>query len=228
MKFIIGRMSFRVMTQVSWNQQPQQLDLISMKELQGTYPLIANKFFEDLVRNIETKTHYYAESGFKLIIADNQYYEPHDWIFLWGVDFKDRVFWILFSRSIELGGRGAIAAVGPKDLAEFMNQTGKNAIVPTLTLLNDPTKMKSLAVIVSSPKEAKLAEKALKPQAELQRFKNWVDQIKNQKNVDGQWFPSHEPICPNCNERMLGVADIRIGFVQMVCPRCGNEKKQII
>lgn len=212
-------MSFQIIAQLSWEPQPQRFELIGSNQILGTYPLIIPQFFKDLINNIKNHPNYRTESGLRGLISGGKNYEPHEWIFLWAIDFKDRPFWILFSRSPEMGGRGAMAAVGPNDFAGFLKEMGKNAINATLSLINDYTKMKSVVIIVSNPKEAKLA----KPNSDLQRFKAWVDQLKAQKNVEGLWFPSHEPICPVCNEKMLGIADVRVGFVQMLCPRCGHS-----
>lgn len=214
-------MSFTVVTQVSWSNELQHLTLIPMNDLIGTYPVITKRFFVDLVKNIEAEQHYWTERGFNDLVVSGKHYEPHEWILLWAVDFKDRAFWILFSRSPEMGGRGAIAAVGPNEFGGFLQQMGDNAIVPTLTLLNDPTKIKKCVIIVSAPEKAK--EKAI--QNDVKQFKQWVDSMKSQQNVEGQWFPTFEPVCPNCNERMLGVADVKVGFVQMICPRCGHQKR---
>ncbi|MHA1341569.1 MAG: hypothetical protein ACTSRZ_16730 [Promethearchaeota archaeon] len=217
-------MSFRILTRVSWAPNVLTIDLIDLYKIFGAYPLVSKKFFKDLINNIERKSNYWAEAGFQEIISNGKRYEPHEWIFLWAIDFRDRLFWILFSRSYELSGKGAIAAVGPPEFAEFIKQTGKAAIVPTLTLINDPEKMKKVVVIVSNPKEAKKPK--LSP--ELLQFKAWVDQLKMQKNVKGQWFPSFAPVCPVCNEKMVGLADYEVGFAQMICPRCGYQQKKRI
>lgn len=218
---------FEIVTQVSWmKNQLQKLKLTGLNEIFGTYPVIQKQFFKDLIANIEKYPHYWAEKGFKVLLMGGKQYEPHDWIFIAATDFRDRTYQLLFSRSYELGGSGAMAAAGPIEFTQFLKEVGKPAIVPTLSLINDHDKMKSVAIIISSPQEAQLSKQAMKGNLELQRFKAWVDQMKSTKNVDGQWFPTHEPICPICNERMIGIADIRVGFVKMICPRCGHEQNQ--
>lgn len=217
---------FKVITRVSWKNEPQQIDLVGMKNIFGAYPVVSKKFFQDLVHNIEKNKTYYAEGGLRTLVFNNKPYEPHDWIFLWAEDFKERIFWILFSRSGTLGGQGAIAAVGPVDFAGFLKTTGKEAIVPTLTLLNSPEKMKSVAVIVSYPSEAKKARQKIASKPELEKFRNWISQLKQTPNPKGQWFPEFEPVCPVCHERLLGVKDIRIGFTQFLCPKCGYQNSE--
>jgi len=215
-------MAFKVITRTSWAPNYLTIELEDVYNIFSSYPLVSKKFFKDLVNNIERKNHYWAEAGFQEIIANGQRYEPHDWIFIWAIDFKDRLFWILFSRAVELGGRGALAGIGPPEFTEFIKQFGKNSIIPTLTLINDPEKMKKVVVIVSNPIEAKKP----KINPELQQFKLWIDQLKMQKNVKGQWFPSFAPVCPVCNQKLVGLADYEVGFAQMICPNCGYQQKK--
>ena len=222
-------MSFQVVAQVSWmNNSIQKINLVGMSEIFGNYPLISSKFFDDLVLNMKNQTHYWAESGFQSLVMSNtgyepKEYEPHEWIFLAATDFQNRAFHILFSRSIEMKGKGAIAAIGPNEFAGFMKGTGKDAIVATLSLINDPTKMKSVAIVVSRPKDAKDKMVEARDKQDMARFQQWIGKLNSDPNLDGQWFPTNDPICPNCNARMLGFADIRVGFVKMICPRCGKE-----
>ena len=215
----------RIIAQVSWDTNLKQIDLFQLKDLYGIYPIITVQFFKDLVKNAETKTNYQTESGLRAIVSNEKQYEPHEWILIWAKDFKDREFQLLFSRTMEFGGKGALVAVGPPEFAEFLKQTGKDAVVPSLTLINDSTKMKKVFIIVSSPKEAKKSA-AVKLSPQLARFKGWVNELKTTKNVGGQWFPTFEPVCPICNERMVGVADYRVGFAQMICPRCGFQQRK--
>ncbi|MHA1898568.1 MAG: hypothetical protein ACTSU2_14345 [Promethearchaeota archaeon] len=214
---------FGVVVKASWVKEVKHLNLTGMNEIYGSYPIIRKDFFIDLKNNLDHYKHYWAEGGLKSVILGNKPYLPEDWLLILATDFKDRPFQILFSRTYSLGGNGTIIAVGPPDYAEFMKQMGKSSIQPTLALINSPEKMKSVAVMVTSPHEEKVVKKALEPSAELKRFKHWVDQLKATPNKEGQWFPTHEPICPVCNEKMVGIADYRVGFVKMICPRCGAE-----
>jgi hypothetical protein len=224
---------FKVIVRVSWKKENQHIELTGLKQLFGVYPVISKRFFRDLVLNIENRTNFFAESGFKsLSSSDNKdkttkVYEPHDWIFVWAEDFKKRIFWLLFSRSSsEFGGKGALAAVGPPDFARFLQDSGKEAILATLTLLNNPQKMNSVAVIVSSPQEAKNAMEKQKISPELNQFKNWIGGLKATSNIQGQWFPLYKPICPVCNEQLLDVPGYNVGFTQMICPRCGYKRNE--
>jgi len=213
---------------VSWKQGPQLLQLTDIQDMYGTYPTIAKLFFQHLISNIQTDQRYFAEGGLKRIIdSHNQEFEPHQWIFVWAEDFRERLFYILFSRAAKYGGNGALAAVGPTEFAEFLRGEGRPGILATLTLLNSPDKMRSVAVVVSSPKEAKKAiqHAALSPQ--MQQFTQWIDQLKVAQNVQGKWFPAYAPQCPICNSQLVGLEGYEVGFTQLVCPQCGFTKKKI-
>jgi hypothetical protein len=212
---------------VSWLQGPQTLQLTDIRDIYGTYPTISKLFFQHIVSNIQSDNRYFAESGLKRIIdSQNQEFEPHQWIFVWAEDFRGRYFYILFSRAADYGGNGALAAVGPLEFAEFLRGEGKPGVLATLTLLNRADKMKSVAVLVSSPKEAQEAkQKAMTPQ--LQQFSNWIDGLKTTPNPKGQWFPAYAPQCPVCNTQLVGLEGYEVGFTSLVCPQCGFSKKKI-
>jgi hypothetical protein len=219
---------FTINCVVSWLQGPQTFQLTDVRDIYGTYPTIAKLFFQHLVTNIQTDNRYFAESGLKRIIdSQNQEYEPHQWIFLWAEDFKGRYFYILFSRAAEYGGNGALAAAGPLEFAEFLRGEGKPAILATLTLLNKKDMIKSVAVVVSSPKEAKEAKEKRASSPQMQQFSNWIDNLKLTPNVKGHWFPAYAPQCPVCNAQLVGLEGYEVGFTQLVCPQCGFTKKKV-
>ncbi|MBN2154780.1 MAG: hypothetical protein JW776_01885 [Candidatus Lokiarchaeota archaeon] len=218
---------FTINVVVSWKQHPQTLQLTDIQDIYGSYPTIAKLFFQHLVMNIQTDQRYFAESGLRRIVdSHNQEFEPHQWIFVWAEDFRERYFYILFSRAVEYGGNGALAGVGPPEFAEFLRNEGKPGILATLTLLNQPDKIKSLAVVVSSPKEARQAQKTMNLNPQMYQFSNWINNLKVTPNVQGQWFPTYSPRCPVCNAELVGLEGYEVGFTQLVCPQCGFSKKK--
>ncbi|TFG20847.1 MAG: hypothetical protein EU530_02205 [Promethearchaeota archaeon] len=212
---------------VSWLKGPQTFQLTDIRDIYGTYPTISKLFFQHLVTNIQSSNRFFAESGLKRIKDSyNQEFEAHQWIFLWAEDFRGRYFYILFSRASEYGGNGALAAVGPPEFAEFLRGEGKPAILATLTLLNKPDMVKSVAVVVSSPKEAQEAKTQLES-PQLKQFSNWIDSLKIAPNEKGQWFPAYLPQCPVCNAQLVGLEGYEVGFTSLVCPQCGFSKKKV-
>lgn len=218
---------FTVNCEVSWLKGSQTFQLTDIRDIYVTYPTINKLFFQHLVSNIQSDKKYFAESGLKRIFdSQKQEFEPHQWIFVWAEDFKGRFFYILFTRSPDYGGNGALAAAGPPEFAQFLRGEGKPAVLATLTLLNRPDKIKSVAVIVSSnPPNTKIVEKIKKITPQLQQFSQWINQLKSTKNVEGQWFPSYVPKCPVCNGPLVGLTGYKVGFAQIVCPQCGYSRK---
>jgi len=221
---------FTLSTRTSWQKQPTRVDLSDMKEILYPYPLIERKFFDDLMHLCRSQTHYYVEMGL-ISVLDGQHHQlnPDTWILIWALDFKDRLYQILLDRNPQHGGKGAIAAVGPKDLGEFFGRMKKNAILPLLTLINTPEKMKSVGVIVSRPKSYRNQQKEKQEFQAFARFQKWIAQLKATPNKEGQWFPSSAPKCPICGNPLVGILDsYRIGFGYMICPECGHsERRQI-
>ncbi len=219
---------FTINCVVSWLQGPQTFQLVDVRDIYGTYPTISKLFFQHLVTNIQIDNRYFAESGLKRIVdSQNQEFEPHQWIFLWAEDFRGRYFYILFSRATEYGGNCALAAAGPPEFAEFLRGEGKPAILATLTLLNKPDKVKSVAIVVSSPKEAQEARNKMELTPQMQQFSNWINGLKATSNVKGQWFPAYTPQCPVCNSQLVGLEGYEVGFTSLVCPQCGFSRKKV-
>jgi hypothetical protein len=216
---------FYLQTRGSWQKEPAVTQLTDIKQAMSAYPLIERKFFDDLIDRCHTQKHYYVEAGLlKILNAQQKELDPNIWILIWAVDFRDRVFQILFERNPEYGGKGAIAAVGPQDLLEFISSMKHNAILPTLTLLNSPEKMKQVAILVSRPPSYKEKAEAAQRSQELNRFKHWVDNLKQAPNVKGQWFPQNKILneCPECSASMAGIAGENSVYGILICPNCGH------
>ncbi len=217
-------------TRTSWQKTETRIDLVSMKDILYPYPMIEQKFFDDLTKLCRSHENYYVEMGLLSVLGEEkQNLNPDTWILIWALDFKDRMFQLLVDRNAVHKGKGAIAAIGPPDLSEFFSKMKYNAILPLLTLINTPEKMKSVGVIVSKPKSRQNKENERKEFQAYARFQNWIAKLKATPNVDGQWFPSSAPKCPMCGNPIVGIADqYRVGFGFMVCPECGyNERRKI-
>jgi hypothetical protein len=218
---------YQVLTQTSWQAQPVQLNLTEIREAISPYPLIERQFFDDIMSLCHSQQHYVAEMGLLQVLSPEKKELNADfWILVWGVDFRDRIFQILIERHPDHQGKGAIAAAGPLDFFEFLSSMKQNAILPTLTLLASTNKMKTLAVIVSKPKNYQEKAKEKQSVQALDRFQGWINTLKATPNVRGQWFPSAKPLCPICNEPLLEFNGVEVGFgmKQLVCPRCGATK----
>ena len=119
-----------------------------------------------------------------------------------------------------------LVALAPPELAKLFQEHEKGAILRTLSLLNDPKKIRFLTVL--GPKGKSIAEEQQLIQVsktDLNKMKalNYMGKIPN---IQGQWFPSFSPQCPICNELLVGMQNYQVGFGQLICPRCGYKKVQ--
>lgn len=221
---------FVLSTGTSWQKSLTKVQLEDMKEVFTPYPLVERKFFDDIIYHCRKETHYVVEMGLHEIVnSERRTMNPDLWILLWGKDFREREFQVLFERHPDYQGRGAIAAAGPSDLVEFFAKMKQNAILPTLTLLNSPEKMKAVYVIVSRPKSYDEKQKAQKNFQALSRFADWIEKLKQTPNVEGKWFPHNAPTCPMCGGPLVGIQDqYRVGFGFMICPKCGHSQRRQI
>ena len=221
-------MVFSVSTHTSWQTNDTRVDLTLITQAMPSYPLIERKFFDDIVDHCYNTTNYSVEAGLLHVLnEEGNELDPDYWILLWAIDFRDRLFQILIERNPDFGGKGAIAAVGPPEFLEFISSMTHSAIMPTLTLLNTPDKMKSVKILVSRPPTHAQKLKRRQTGAELTQFKNWIDQLKDTPNPRGQWFPSSSlDKCPVCGTDMVPVGGYEIAFGQLVCPKCGFAMKK--
>jgi hypothetical protein len=218
-------MGFRIQTRTSWQQEPTVIPLTDVKTVMPSYPLIERKFFDDLVDRCRQHQHYFVETAMLKLVTDaGKELNPDLWIFVWAQDFKDRVFQLLFERNPDYGGKGALAAVAPPDMVEFLSSMKYNAILPTLTLLTSPDKMKQVAILVSRPQTHKEQVQIQQTSEKLGQFKNWIDNLKATPNVKGQWFPQNQVVneCPKCGSSMAGIAGNNTLYGILICPHCGH------
>ncbi len=221
---------FNLSTRTSWQKTPTKISLMDMKEAISPYPLVERKFFDDIVAFTRKYNHYFVEMGLLNVVGETKKtLDPDFWILIWALDFKDRSFQILIEKHPNYQGKGAIAGVGPSDLLDFFSSMKQNAILPTLSLINNPEKMKSVAVIVSRPKNYNEKSKERNSYQALGRFQKWINDLKDTPNKEGKWFPSNAPTCPNCNSPIVGIQDnYKVGFGFLVCPNCGYSKREQI
>lgn len=221
---------FNLATRTSWQKEPTRMQMSDMVNAIYPYPLIERAFFDDLTENCRKNGNYQVEMGLMQVInQEKKNLDPDLWILIWGKDFRDREFQLLIERHPDFGGKGAIAAVGPADFFEYLSGMKQKALPATLTLLNEPSKMKAVYVVVSRPKSYQERSKDQSDMQAFARFKNWIEVLKQTPNKDGQWFPSNAPQCPLCGSPVVGIADeYRVGFGTLICPECGHSERKMI
>lgn len=221
---------FILSTQTSWQKALTKVQLTKMQEIITPFPLIERKFFDDMNQLCRKHSHYIVEMGLHTITNHlRKGLNPDLWILIWAKDFRDREFQLLIERHPDYQGRGAIAAAGPTDLVEFFGKMKQNAILPTLSLLNSPEKMKAVYVIVSRPESHQKKQVVQKKLQALARFEQWIQMLKQTPNKEGKWFPHNAPTCPMCGGPLVGIQDqYRVGFGYMICPRCGHSHREEI
>jgi hypothetical protein len=218
-------MLYSVVTHTTWQQNPTYVQFDDIKATMPTYPLIESKFFDDLVVCCRKTQNYYVEQALLQIqTEEKKKLNPDFWILIWGIDFKDRLIQLLIERNPSYGGKGALAGIAPKEFVEFISSMKYNAILPTLTLLNTPEKMKQVAILVSRTESSQDRAKGDQNRKELERFKNWIDNLKQTPNVKGQWYPQTKILneCPKCGASMAGIAGNNALYGILICPNCGH------
>ena len=221
-------MDFKIAAISTWldKNKPSEINLIDFGKEDGSYPKIEKPFFRDLITNCQTFEKYRIEGGLLGVFGPNgQSFVADDFIFLWAVDFKDRFFQFLINRSAQEGGKGIIAAAAPLELIGFLKNTN-DSLVATLSLINDPEKMKGVMLLVTQPPSYKEKMETEQKMQTISRFKNWVDTLKMTPNKEGQWFPTFKPRCPICNKEMTELEGFNLVFTQLICPDCGFKMKK--
>ncbi len=117
-----------------------------------------------------------------------------------------------------------MVALAPPELGKLFSQHKEEAILRTLSLLNNPKKMKFLMIL--APKGKSIAEE--------QQFFNinkgvldklkFEEILKQKPNIKGQWFPEYSPRCPNCNKLITEIKGFNVGVLKIKCPYCGYQK----
>jgi len=211
---------WNITVQARWHLAPETLLLKDVKELIGAYPKIQSKFVQDLKTYAKQQSNYIIESAIREVHTPfDMQVEPENWLLVWGIDSEGRPYYLLIEK--EQAGY-FLSGAGPDDFAEFLVQTGKDAVGPILALLASPKKMRALMVFVSfqQPPALKQAELA----KTKSQFLEWAQTQQNLPNVDGQWFPTFAPKCPICNSVLVGLEGYEVGFGQLICPRCGYKQ----
>jgi hypothetical protein len=208
--------------QARWNKAPEFLELTDAKKILGAYPKIEAKFVGDLKQYAKTASNYVIESAIlELHTPAGLTVQPENWLLVLGTDSENRPYHFLIEK--EKAGY-IISAIGPQDFTNFVSETGKPAIGPILALLASPKKIRVLLVYVSY--QTKPAWKPEELPTTKTPFLQWAQDLKNTPNVNGQWFPSFAPLCPVCNNPLVGLEQYKVGFGQLTCPRCGYKKSK--
>ncbi len=219
---------FLVYTETPWDNldtnQLTQIRILSLKSVLKTYPVIEPSFFDDLNSKILEYNHYMWVQSIKRIIGPkNEDYDISNWNFLWAFDDHRRMFQFLFQKVEE---QGILVGLAPPELSKLFSEHGKEAILRTLSLLTNPSKMRFLMVL--SPRGKSIAEEHQLFRADKNYLEklNYLRGLKDVPNIQGAWYPSFDPRCPVCNSFMSEIKDYRVGFGKLVCPRCGYEKRK--
>ncbi len=219
---------FSVFTYTPWDNLNTKLltevKLISLKSITKMFPVIEPGFFDDLLSNLYNFKHYSWVQCVKRIVGPNdEDYDIAPWNFIWAMDNEGRIFQFLIQKEKNefKDSQATLVALAPPELGKLFNQYKEGAILRTLSLLNNPKKMKFL--IVLAPKGKSIAEEQQLIQVDkkaLEKLK-FVNNLKQLPNIKGQWFPEYEVKCPICKGPLTEINDYKVGFV---CPRCGFKK----
>jgi hypothetical protein len=224
---------FTVYTYTPWDNLNKdelvEVRLISLKSIFKNFPVIESAFFDDLMTNLQNSPHYSRIKCIKRIIGPNKEdYDIIPWSFIWAMDSKRRIYQILLQKteSSEDDSKATMVALAPPELGKLYSQYKKKGILTTLSLLNEPEKMKF--VMILNPKGKSIAEEQQfipLSGSEIEKAK-FIKNLKDMPNIKGEWFPSFNLRCPICNGIMTELKDYKIGFSTLVCPQCGFKKKK--
>ena len=219
---------FSVFTYTPWDNLNTKLlaevKLLSLKSITKTFPVIEPEFFDDLLSTLYNFKHYSWVQCIKRIVGpNNEDYDIAPWNFIWAMDNEGRIFQFLIQKEKNefKDSQATLVALAPPELGKLFNQYKEGAISRTLSLLNNPKKMKFLMVL--APKGKSIAEEQQLIQVDkktLEKFK-FINKLKQMPNIKGHWFPISEVKCPICKGPLTEISDYKVGFV---CPRCGFKK----
>ncbi|NHJ20544.1 MAG: hypothetical protein EAX91_06360 [Candidatus Lokiarchaeota archaeon] len=223
---------FSIFTFTPWDtlntQVLTEVKLLSLKDIIKSYPVIEPSFFDDLLSNMYKFKHYSRVECIKRVVGPNEEdYDIKPWNFIWGMDQERRIFQFLIQKvKLEAKDTHAIlVALAPPELAKLFEQYKEGAILRTLSLLNNPKKMKFLMVLTPKGKSIADEEHILKfNKKNLDKLK-FYNMLKEMPNIKGQWFPDYSPRCPNCNKLITEIKGFNVGLASFICPYCGYKKK---
>ncbi|MFX1366883.1 MAG: hypothetical protein ACFFCE_13250 [Promethearchaeota archaeon] len=223
---------FRIFTLTPWDslnlKNLTEVKLYSLKNIFKSFPVIEPEFFDDLLSNLYKFNHYSLTESIKRIVGpENEDYDINPWNLVWGMDIERRIFQFLFQKvKNELkGSQATLVALAPPELGKLFNQYKKEAILRTLSLLNNPKKMKFLMVL--APKGKSVAEeqqllRITKKDYEKLKFKEMLQQMPN---IKGEWMLTHTPRCSNCGKEFPEIKALNVWSFKFKCPYCGHQNE---
>jgi hypothetical protein len=202
--------------------------LLSLKSILNKYPVIEPNFFDDLQSNLQNQGKFTSFNTIKRIVGpDNEDYDIKNWFFIWAMDNERRMFQFLIQEEkSNKETQYIMVALAPPEIGKLIADYRKEAIRKTLSLLNNPTKIKFLILLKAKGKsivEDAQSSKFNKPQLEKLKF---IQELKTMPNIKGQWFPTFDPKCPRCNTSLIDINSYQVGFGKLICPKCGYELKK--
>ncbi len=203
-----------------------QIKLLSLKTFFKRFPVVEKAFFKDIISNIYNKPQYTWMRVIKRIVGpENEDYNISSFNFIWAIDDQNRMYQFLYQKLEEKeNSQVVLVALAPPELGTLLSKFKKGALHRILSLLNKPSNIKFLTVL--APKGKSIAEelKLLKVNENYPEKFDYINQLKNVPNIQGQWFPTLKPKCPQCKGILTEdqVYNIRIG--QSSCPNCGFRK----
>ena len=217
---------FKIYTLTPWDSLNSKLltevKLYSLKDIFKTFPVIEPEFFDDILSNLyKFKTYSWVESIKRIVGPNAEDYDIKPWNFVWGMDNDRRIYQLLIQKTEE---KAILVALAPPELGKLFKQYKKEAILRTLSLLNNPNKMKFLMFL--TPKGKSIAEEQQLLQVnkkDLEKLK-FNNMLKQMPNIKGQWFPEYSPRCPNCNKLITEIKGFNVGLAKFICPYCGYQK----
>jgi len=219
---------FSVFTYTPWDNLNTkvlaEVKLLSLKNIIKTFPVIEPGFFDDLLSNMYNFNHYsWVECIKRIVGPNNEDYDIKPWNFIWGMDQENRIFQFLIQKVKEelKDSQAILVALAPPELAKLFEQHKEGAILRTLSLLNNPKKMRFLMVL--GPKGKSIAEDQQLLQInkkDLEKLQ-YINTLKHMPNIKGHWFPTFDVKCPICNGPLTQVYSHEVG---LVCQRCGFKK----
>jgi len=222
---------FKVFTLTPWDSLNldtlTEVKLYSLKNIFKTFPVIEPEFFDDVLSNLYKFTHYsWVESIKRIIGPRDEDYDIKPWNLMWGMDNERRIFQFLFQKvKDELkDSQATLVALAPPELGKLFNQYKEEAILRTLSLLNNPKKMKFVMILAPKGKSIAEEQQLLRINKEdLEKLK-FTKILKQMPNIKGEWILTHSPRCSNCKREITEIKGLNVEFLKFKCPYCGYQK----
>lgn len=221
---------FEVYTYTPWDnlntKTLSKVKLLSLKSIFKNYPIIEQKFFNDITEKIGNQSHYSKYQTIRRVVGPNEEdYDISNWNFLWARDDQRRIYQFLIQRiKKDEKFQGILVALAPPELSTLFSKYKGDAISRILSLLNTPKKIKFLIILAAKGNSIAQDQKLFPISEEDLKKKKVSDYLKSLPNIEGQWFPNFAPKCPICGSQMVQLTGYRTGFGKLVCPQCGYNK----